>query len=50
MKTNKHNFSNLKAIVNKLNNANKKQLLEIATKILDGEINSFADYQGFVEQ
>lgn len=36
---------NLKAIVDKLNYANKKRLLKIATEILDGEINSFTDYQ-----
>lgn len=38
-------INNLKAIVDKLNYANKKRLLKIATDILDGEINSFTDYQ-----
>lgn len=36
---------NLKAIVDKLNYVNKERLLKIATEILDGEINSFTDYQ-----
>lgn len=38
-------INNLKAIVDKLNYVNKKKLLRIATEILDGEINSFTDYQ-----
>lgn len=35
----------LKAIVSKLNNANKKELLIIATAIVNGEIDCFTDYQ-----
>ena len=39
------NSQKLKFIVSKLNNANKKKLLIIATAIANGEIDCFADYQ-----
>ena len=37
-------------IANELTNANRQQLLLVAKKILNGEINSFVDYQVFVGQ
>lgn len=37
-------------IANKLTNTNRQQLLLVAEKILNGEINSFADYQVFAGQ
>lgn len=39
------NSQRLKYIVSKLNNANKKKLLIIATAIANGEIDCFTDYQ-----
>lgn len=44
------NAKELKIIIDNLNPINKELLLRIAIKILNGEINSFFDYQEFLEQ
>lgn len=50
MKTNGQAVIELNKIVEQLNAENKEYLLSVAIKLLNNEINSFADYQEFVEQ
>lgn len=50
MKTNSQTAIELNKIVEQLNTESKEQLLNVAIKLLNNEINSFADYQEFVEQ
>lgn len=50
MKTNSQAVIELNKIVEQLNAENKEYLLSVAIKLLNNEINSFADYQEFVEQ
>ena len=50
MKTNSQTVIELNKIVDQLNTENKERLLSVAIKLLNNEINSFADYQEFVEQ
>lgn len=50
MKTNSQTVIELNKIVEQLNTENKEHLLSVAIKLLNNEINSFADYQEFVEQ